>query len=371
MVSFCMNNAIFNRPRGVWLGPLESVSRLRLACRRVTVVDGVMPTELNVPMKSTPTPDGAPNLLRKAAFALLACGAFGAAQPALFASDAGVAAVSSQVSPDYTRAMLPDGSLKPETYTFGNGGRMPSSQSDDSIDKLSFLDVAKVISGPLADQNYVPVEDRDPDKTRLLIMVYWGSTSGTTNSTQSFAYENLQSMLGSEQGKAPAPPPPTGGARSGGTDFNAMTRSSQEDNITGAMATVGLEEKERGKVDIKNAMLLGYDSELALTSTTMGATAMQSRRDDLISEIEEERYFIVLMAYDFDALWKRKQHKLLWVTRFSIRARGTNFTEVLPAMVKQASQYFGQSTNGLLRKPLPLGRVDVGEVKSLGVVPEK
>jgi hypothetical protein len=55
----------------------------------------------------------------------------------------------------------------------------------------------------------------------------------------------------------------------------------------------------------------------------------------------------------------------------SVRERGTDFGKVLPSMVRYGSQYFGQDSRGLLRKPLPIGRVDVGEVKSLGVVPEK
>jgi hypothetical protein len=137
------------------------------------------------------------------------------------------------------------------------------------------------------------------------------------------------------------------------------------------MATVGLEEKERDQNDMRNAMLLGYDGELAAMSGAQGTTPLKLRRDDLISEIEDDRYFIVVMAYDFDALWKHKRHKLLWVTRFSVRARGTNFADVLDAMVNQASRYFGQNTQGLLRSPLPEGRVDIGPVKSLGAVPEK
>jgi hypothetical protein len=135
---------------------------------------------------------------------------------------------------------------------------------------------------------------------------------------------------------------------------------------------VGIEERVRDQNAMKNAMLLGYDSELnALAGAEQAPTAMKVRRDDLIAEVEEDRYFIVLMAYDFDALWKHKKHKLLWVSRFSVRSRGTNFNEVLPAMVDQASEYFGQNTQGLLRKALPEGRVEIGEVKSLGTVPTK
>ena len=93
---------------------------------------------------------------------------------------------------------------------------------------------------------------------------------------------------------------------------------------------------------------------------------MKYRRDELISEIEENRYFVVLMAYDFQLLWKQKKHKLLWESRFSIRQRDHAFDKDLATMAKFASQYFGQDTHGLVRKTIPLGRVDIGEVKSLG-----
>jgi hypothetical protein len=39
-------------------------------------------------------------------------------------------------------------------------------------------------------------------------------------------------------------------------------------------------------------------------------------------------------------------------------------------MAQYASQYFGQDSNGLIHKEIPLGRVDIGQVKSLGDVEE-
>jgi len=38
---------------------------------------------------------------------------------------------------------------------------------------------------------------------------------------------------------------------------------------------------------------------------------------------------VVLMAYDFQLLWKEKKHKLLWETRFSIRQRHNDFDRQL------------------------------------------
>jgi hypothetical protein len=98
---------------------------------------------------------------------------------------------------------------------------------------------------------------------------------------------------------------------------------------------------------------------------------MEFHRQDLIDELEDNRYFVVLMAYDFQLLWKEKKHKLLWETRFSIRQRHNEFDRQLASMAKEASRYFGQDSHGIIRKPLPEGRVTLGEPKVIGYEPEK
>jgi len=76
------------------------------------------------------------------------------------------------------------------------------------------------------------------------------------------------------------------------------------------------------------------------------------------------------MAYDFQLMWKQKKHKLLWETRFSISERKNAFDKALPFMARYASQYFGRATDGILRTQVQNGRVDIGDVKSLGTVDE-
>ncbi len=300
---------------------------------------------------------------------VLAATACAVVAPGARADEDVLTAVYSQVSDDYVRAKLPDGSFQPETYTFGEGGHLAGPMRDDSVDTLSFMELAKVIAAPLADMEYIPADGRDPNETKMLIMVYWGKTSGTENSSGSTTYENLQS---SQPGTPPPPVVPAGNSHvaPGGAKTNAAAAAARQNAYTGAMAAAAAENNLRDQIDGQNAALLGYDGELAATAG-QEMTAFRLRRADLIGEIEENRYLVVLMAYDFQELWKHKKHKLLWVTRMSVRERGTDFTKVLPAMVRYGSQFFGRDSQGLVRKTLPVGRVDVGEVKSLGVVPEK
>ena len=114
--------------------------------------------------------------------------------------------------------------------------------------------------------------------------------------------------------------------------------------------------------------MLGYDAE-GIIGTDYGrglrVTALHLKWDDLSEEIEENRYFVVLMAYDFQLMWKEKKHKLLWETRYSIRQRGNNFDQQLAAMTQSASNYFGLESHGLIRKPQRQESIKLDEIKIL------
>jgi hypothetical protein len=211
------------------------------------------------------------------------------------------------VTKGYVRVKLPDGSYQPEYYAFGNGGDLGGPFRDSTIDDLGFMDIARVIAVPLAEQKYLP--GKDQETTKLLIMVYWGTTV----------------TAGRPQGES--------------------------DN------------RYRDHVDFMNAQLLGYDSE-GLVGTEYGAnmelTALRWHRRDLVSEIEYNRYFVVLMAYDFQQLRNRKALTPLWETRFSLNQRSNDFGKALPAMARTASRYFGRDSHGLVRTAIREGHVEIG-----------
>jgi hypothetical protein len=283
-----------------------------------------------------------------------------------------ITSISSEVAPGYVRQRLPDGTLRTETFAFGEGGHVAGRTAGDAIDRLAFQDLAKILAVPLASRGFVQADE--PAHASLLIMVYWGTTSGTEGASSSAEYQNLQAA------QKPPPPPPmpvTSGsngveARLGADEaqMNAAISRIQDANFESALATVSVEEKQRRDIDERNARLLGYDSDLE-ESLGLENTVLGGHRDELIREIEADRYFVVMMAYDFQKLWKDKQRKLLWVTRISVRQRGTDFEKLLPAMAQFASEYFGRDSHGLLRKEVRPGHVEVGEAKSLGVVPGK
>jgi hypothetical protein len=282
-----------------------------------------------------------------------------------------ITAVAAKASPDYTRTRQKDGTFRVETYAFGEGGHYGGPMIDPSIDQLRFIDVARVISEPLAEQNYWP--DKDPKETKLLIMVYWGLTDVPPPISSSAAYNNLsvaQNAIAAGVGAANAK---AAGSITASKGFHAISNSGGLDNnaLDAAIAMLDIVNQQRTRTDFYNASMLGYSTEGLINSdygNYVRGTALGVRRDDFLREIEDNRYFVVLMAYDFQLLWKDKKHKLLWETRFSIRQRHNNFDDALAGMAKAASEYFGQNSGGMVRRDVPLGRVDIGSVKSLGTV---
>jgi hypothetical protein len=237
-----------------------------------------------------------------------------------------ITAVSAKVFNNYSRTKQADGSFKPESYAFGNGGLVrirlgalqdstePTMMRDDTVDDITFAEVVSTIKGPLADKNYLM--SHDPEATNLLIMVFWGLTVG-------------------------------------GSNFSGP---------------------DRDRVDQINASYLGYDSEAIfseLNDLAPRANMMMAIHNDVLSSIEPNRYWVVLRAFDFQSSWKKKKPRLLWETRFSLSQRRHDFGKNLPEMTSVAAQYFGQDTHGLVRKEVPLGRVEFGEMKSLGEVSDK
>jgi hypothetical protein len=281
-----------------------------------------------------------------------------------------VTAVSSRASADYIHKKDKNGVYYPEYYSFGDGGAKGGNIRDPSIDDLAFLDVARIVAAPLAKRNYIPA--KDPKTTKLLIMLYWGQTDGNKYASDSAAYDKLrdananaaQAMVNLKEASLEV-------ATKGGVQSLMYMRSMQskfesaQSQADAANASVQIENNERDQADYANVQLLGYDSWWDATSSDARATPLFFERQDLINEIELNHYFVVLMAYDFQLLWKEKKHKLLWETRFSIRQRNHLFDKDLSKMTEYASNFFGEDSGGLVRKDIPLGRVEIGDLKTL------
>lgn len=277
-------------------------------------------------------------------------------------------AISAKVSNGYVRKKLPDGTFQVETYAFGKGDEWSSARVDHSTDKLDFMTVAKTVAVPLADRNYLPTHDQKTAK--LLIMVYWGTTrapekASDTDSLQKAHDADREQDLAQRMINDANPNHPA--------EMKAAKSMAAAAAADMRVALVGLqgEQQQRENKDAKTVALLGYDSWWLTTESASGGGERAFRKQDMLDEIEEDRYFVILMAYDFQEMMKNKKSKLLWEVHMSIREHSNEFDKRLQPMAVDASQFFGQDSGGLKHIILPDVRVDVGQIKSLGEVPGK
>jgi len=96
--------------------------------------------------------------------------------------------------------------------------------------------------------------------------------------------------------------------------------------------------------------------------------------DRAVQEAIEDRYFLIVSAYDLKTAITQKKKKLLWVARTSTpSARASSLAEVLPAMIDTAAPFFGQEVMPPVRSYVPVsraGKVDVGPVTVRPDAPE-
>ncbi|MBI2513304.1 MAG: hypothetical protein HYV96_15105 [Opitutae bacterium] len=267
--------------------------------------------------------------------------------------------VSSTVHNGYEREKLPDGSFKPIRYSFGEGTCDVGKVADTSLERLNFRRLIRVLSAPLAEQGFHP--SRNANEVDQLIVVHWGRTAGWDGGA---GYGNAYGILNrahaamtaafptNPTGPAPNAPPTTanGGTPGAAADFEMM------------MISLRMADDARALLNAENAQMLGYYDTLKRLPAHWGNLGNPDR-NDLIDEIEDDRYYVILAAYDFQVAKKEQKPKVLWVTRFSLQARGANFDESVDRMVRAAAGYFGRPTNGLHREGMREARAIPGKLE--------
>jgi hypothetical protein len=238
------------------------------------------------------------------------------------------------VSNGYERTKLADGTFEPETYSFKEGGYLGSRISDNSIDKMGFKSIARTIADSLATKNYLP--SANPKAARLLIVVYWGTSRAPAETSKATPISESSDNTG--------PNFPLPGLDSHGRLLPGGIVPFREGLSAGDALAFG-----NNMINEEDAMMLGYGS----------ATD---------PDLKEYRYFIVLLAYDLQAFLREGKQTLYWQARFSMGEHRNRFDLQLKAMVQAASAYFGRDSFGLKHDLVPIGRVIIGEVKSLDTI---
>ncbi len=265
-----------------------------------------------------------------------------------------VTAIYAATGNGYQRQRGADGKFLPETYSFGEGGRMDGTYLDNSLTPLTFLRVAQTVAGPLREQNYLPA--RRADETQLLILVFWGLTVGADGNQYGYGTSGVSGSIAALRARGFFDGPRLSGGLPAGMPSSVMDADALS-NLESAIITNEMFNQMRDQNNRRNAAITGYYEEYL---KAIDLPLMVGLAHSIVEEVEADRYFVVLKAYDFQQLRKNKTKKLLWETRFSVRQRNNRFDHMLPIMANAAGKYFGQQSGRLLRQVVPVGRVEVG-----------
>ena len=280
------------------------------------------------------------NLFR--AFLLIAVGAF---TPSIglginFFSNSARVSVDSEASAEYQKIQAERTPGDIETIHFMEGQYFGGISKDNSLERVTFQEIVEGLAPNLAKQNYLPGDDiRTGD---LLLVVHYGVAAVDTpwDGLMGITSQEEEEMLyGSSTSSASYE---TGGVELG-VDVNYDAMPSNQTPGAGS-----------------NAKLLGYDRQLRKRDLN------HNDEFDLRTDLEEDRYFIIVMAYDCQKLLNEKELRLQWSTRFSVRSPGTNFEEAHFALGRAAAPFFGKNLDTLERAKVPFGRdveVDIGELE--------
>jgi hypothetical protein len=293
-----------------------------------------------------------------------------AARSAAAASSSLVTSVYSEVANGYARPGLPGGSFKREYYAIASGGYSPGRDKDRSIDGVRFPDLAGMVAQFLAGRNYYFAPDAK--SADLLLVIRWGTTIPFRDGQYGNATLDLANSANTFRlaDAAAARPEHRMTRDAGGIQSPEMTvRQASLEQLQGDLYTMLLFEGVRRDADAGNARLLGYLNEINYRDNISREAGAGLFFDELISDIETPRYYVIVAAYDFRAATQRQQNKLLWVTRVSIQAQGNRFNERLRDMLANASRYFGQDSGRLVRQ-YQQGSVRFGELKFLEFEPK-
>lgn len=286
-------------------------------------------------------------------------------------------AVFAKTEKDYRRVKGPDGRWEREYYAMVNGGPAAGTIRDNAQERVPFVAVATVLAQHLARQGYFPATDSN--KVDFLLTVNWGRTRPFSDHVYRDGVENVMDSMNSmglkQQAATLARASATDTAAQGDASINLtgsvedMEAQAAESYLENSMIMQGMMNRSRNQDNARTAHLLGYMGTINRADGPQRYAGGGDLYDDLVADIEEARYYIILSAYDFQRTVRDGKPKLRWVTRMSMRAPGNSFAENAAAMIAYSSSRFGQNTDGLERKLYPQYKVNLEDVRFLGMAP--
>lgn len=255
-------------------------------------------------------------------------------------------ALKTQASEEFIKGKAEDPTKKIQTYQFMKGNFHMGFTRDPSMKEVTFEGILYDLAMNLRKQGFYMHRDRSEGD--LLIVVHSGVTDVEISYEEFMGYTSEEDMgLTDEILNA--------GAGGEAIDFATID----------AMNQLNFNLRSSGTTGSANRQSQAYKAQLLGLERAYSDKISNQEAYDLRSMLDEERYFIVLMAYDYPA-FKKGEAKLMWSTRYSIRTLGQTFAEAIKDMNVVASDYFGKNLAGITQKrATDDSRVEIGEIEVL------
>jgi len=245
--------------------------------------------------------------------------------------------IKAVASEAYVKERALDEKKKIQTYNFMEGHFFKGRTKDRGLMEFTLKDIVEDMSVHLKQQGYYnnPVMGEGD----LLIVVHYGVTDYEESLEEMMGYTSFEDMGYSE-------------------DMDAAALADFQSNLS--MADSMNQSNELS--GYQKARLLGMEEAYS----TRG---LPQDEYELKSMLKEERYFVVLMAFDLPLI-KQGEVKWLWSTRYSIRAVGQSFSDAIRDMNLVAGDFYGKNIKGLNKKRVTdKSRVEMGEIEVIGQEP--
>ncbi len=226
-------------------------------------------------------------------------------------------AVKSTASPEFSQRRSADGN-KIQTYHVVEGKFFGGNTDDRSMDGITFMDIAENMAENLKRQNFY--SETDNSKGDLLIMVHYGATDYDADYSELMGIDSLDDL-------------------GFGADTGELEEGEAEQAFAADYAAIQSFNEGNEMNKIFKAKILGLEE-------LYNDSANDQQVYEFQDMVNEERYFIYLVAFDLPAM-RKGERKVMWTTRYSMRAIGQPFDEAIEQLNIVAGNYFGLNMKGL------------------------
>jgi hypothetical protein len=272
-----------------------------------------------------------------------------------------IVTVRAWADPDYVAQRATKDGPKAETYVVAKGEYFAGACRDGSIGAQSFPEILHFLAPTLVKQRYFPA--KDAKTADQLLVVHWGTTIAYMNDYEATMTTNPapQSMFQDNNMM------PGGAAVEGQADLTLRVQNDAMDAAAEAAHMAQVADQTASRMATASVgSLLGYTGTLARERRKVEVTEVERT---LMSNLTEDRYFVILQAYDFPSLLGGHGRKLLWTAHMSIRSAGMNFTLALPRMGQIASDLYGRNEDDVITSKFSQDKratVEIGPITILG-----